>query len=183
MAEGDEDDEDGELDFSTPPFVDPAAAEVNNFAVLNSSLPPPAASDQQQQQHHLASYAAAKRDTRSGLPREKRVKNAKFHFGIRSRSAPMEVMVEVYRSLRVLGMEWKEKRNLGGLGGVRFHDGAESRTKMERVPAMDGPGPVDMKAAAGIYFVETRTRVGGVVVSTILSKTKFMSSFIYGRFS
>ena len=30
----------------------------------------------------------------------------------------MEVMLEIYRTLKTLGMEWKEKLILGGLGGI-----------------------------------------------------------------
>lgn len=34
---------------------------------------------------------------------------SRWHFGIRSRSPPMEIMLELYRTLQVLGMEWREK--------------------------------------------------------------------------
>lgn len=76
----------------------------------------------------------------------------------------MEVMLEIYRTLKTLGMEWKEKKNLGGLGGLR---GKGRGGGIERVRAMDGDGGVDLKAAAGIYFVETRARVQDVVVRFI----------------
>jgi carbon catabolite-derepressing protein kinase len=98
---------------------------------------------------------------RSGA-REKKYRT-KWHFGIRSRSPPMEVMLEIYRTLKALGMEWKEKRNLGGLGGIppkRRGSGT-----IERARELDGSGYVDLKAAAGIYFVETRARVQDVIVS------------------
>jgi carbon catabolite-derepressing protein kinase len=78
----------------------------------------------------------------------------------------MEVMLEIYRTLRTLGMEWKEKKNLGGLGGVAVA-GKKDR-KIERASEWDGSGHVDLKAAAGIYFVETRARVQDVVVSSEL---------------
>lgn len=74
----------------------------------------------------------------------------------------MEVMLEIYRTLAVLGMEWKEKKNLGGLGGIKGKQGAGG--KIERNSAMDGDEPVDLKAASNIYFVETRARVRDVVV-------------------
>lgn len=32
---------------------------------------------------------------------------ARWHFGIRSRSPPIEIMLEIYRALKNLGMEWK----------------------------------------------------------------------------
>lgn len=130
--------------------------EINNFAVLNSSLPV----EQGPEQHHLTSYASARRSA-VGL-KEKRHKT-KWHFGIRSRSPPMEIMLEIYKTLKTLGMEWKEKRNLGGLGGVRTMQ--KSGGGIERVKDMDGGGEVDLKAASGVYFVETRCRVQDVVVS------------------
>jgi carbon catabolite-derepressing protein kinase len=150
--EDDEEDIDDGLDFSTPPTNE---NEINNFAVLNSSLP-----DQLPEPHHLASYASAKRST----PVEKREKKhrTKWHFGIRSRSPPMEVMLEIYRTLKTLGMEWKEKKNLGGLGGIAA--AGKKDGKIERAREWDGSGYVDLKAAAGIYFVETRARVQDVVI-------------------
>ncbi|PPR02748.1 hypothetical protein CVT26_009459, partial [Gymnopilus dilepis] len=139
------------------------------FAVLNSSLP-----EQLPEQHHLTSYVSAKR---SGRDREKKQHKTKWHFGIRSRSPPMEVMLEIYRTLKTLGMEWKEKKNLGGLGGVKAREArlamqrAENAAAspngartVERNPQLDGSGGVDLKAASSIYFVETRARVQDVVV-------------------
>ncbi|KAH9830424.1 snf 1 [Rhodofomes roseus] len=143
----DEDDLDDGLDFSTP-----QEAEVNNFAVLNSSLP-----DQLPEQHHLASYASAKRQP----IKEKKQHRTKWHFGIRSRSPPMEVMLEIYRTLKTLGMEWKSKKDLGGLGGVRR--GAQ-KAHIERNRELDSPHYVDLRAASSIYFIETRARVQDVVV-------------------
>ena len=140
--------EDDELDFISPPETG------TNFAVLNSSLP-----EQLPEQHHLTSYASAKR---SGA-KEKKQHKTKWHFGIRSRSPPMEVMLEIYRTLKTLGMEWKEKKNLGGLGGLKARSG-KGGMNVERVRELDGGGGVDLKAASSIYFVETRARVQDVVV-------------------
>lgn len=143
-----------ELDVFRPMPVDPT------FAVLNSSLP-----EQFPEQHHLASYASARRSARSSDKKQR----TKWHFGIRSRSPPMEVMLEIYRTLKTLGMEWKEKKNLGGLGGLRarqnLHHNAHSRGRanIERVSEYDGEA-VDLKAAVGVYCVETRCRVQDVVV-------------------
>lgn len=96
----------------------------------------------------------------------------------------MEVMLEIYRTLNALEMEWKEKRFLGGLGGKRTN---HERTMIEREPKMDGPsapmgvgrggeagggkgvagasGDFDEKVASSIYYVEARARVDNVVVS------------------
>ena len=152
--EYDEDDEDG-LDFSTPQNE----AEGNTFAVLNSSLP-----EQLPEQHHLQSYASAKR---SWPIKEKKQHRTKWHFGIRSRSPPMEVMLEIYRTLKALGMEWKEKTDLGGLGAsalLKEKRGGD-RAKIDRAREYDGY--VDLRAASSIYFIETRARVQDVVVSSL----------------
>lgn len=77
----------------------------------------------------------------------------------------MEVMLEIYRTLRALGMEWKEKKNLGGLGGVR-PPGIERRKDSHGGVDLNHPGGVDLKAASSVYFVETRARVQDVVVSS-----------------
>lgn len=84
----------------------------------------------------------------------------------------MEVMLEIYRTLKALGMEWKEKRNLGGLGGLAGQRQREDG-KIERATEWDGSGYVDLKAAAGVYFVETRARVQNVVVSASWSTNCF----------
>lgn len=150
--EDDDEIEDG-LDFSTP-----QNEAENNFAVLNSSLP-----DQLPEQHHLQAYANGKK-----WPiKEKKQHRTKWHFGIRSRSPPMEVMLEIYRTLKVLGMEWKEKKDLGGLGGIaaaRQRGRNEERARIERAREYDG-GYVDLRAASSVYFIETRARVQDVVVS------------------
>ncbi|KAI0095181.1 snf 1 [Irpex rosettiformis] len=148
FTEYEEDDDDG-LDFSTP-----QNETENTFAVLNSSLP-----DQLPEQHHLASYATAKRQW---PVKEKKQHRTKWHFGIRSRSPPMEVMLEIYRTLKALGMEWKEKGDLGGLGGIRRPRDRSERAKIERARDMDGY--VDLRTASAIYFIETRARVQDVVV-------------------
>ena len=85
----------------------------------------------------------------------------------------MEVMLEIYRTLKTLGMEWKEKKNLGGLGGLKARGG--KGMNVERVRELDGGGGVDLKAASSIYFVETRARVQDVVVCIPFSFLAFFS--------
>lgn len=82
----------------------------------------------------------------------------------------MEVMLEIYRTLKALGMEWKEKKSLGGLGGIkpRQRNGMEGGARVERVREMDGCDSVDLRLAASVYFVETRARVQNVVVRSVL---------------
>jgi carbon catabolite-derepressing protein kinase len=191
--EGDEEDEDmGDMDFSTP-----SKPEESNFAVLNSSLPGDhrdrgsdkgSGGSDQQQPHHLASYASAKRSTvgNSAPGKKEKQHRTRWHFGIRSRSPPMEVMSAIYASLKSLGMEWKEKRDLGGLCAMhpraREHqaqaDGSDvangsgnnNPVHIERAREWDGHGHsgaggrVDLRAASSIYFVETRARHDDVIV-------------------
>ena len=80
----------------------------------------------------------------------------------------MEVMLEIYRTLKTLGMEWKEKKYLGGLGTTpapNLNRRKSGHGKVERAREHDGQGEqIDFKAASSIYFVETRARVGDVVV-------------------
>jgi carbon catabolite-derepressing protein kinase len=96
----------------------------------------------------------------------------------------MEVMLEIYRTLKTLGMEWREKKNLGGLGSIHLNGHAGGRRKnghgkIERAREYDGGGHVDLKAAASVYFIETRVRVEDVVVSCILLAAVF---HLTGRF-
>lgn len=77
----------------------------------------------------------------------------------------MEVMLEIYRTLKALGMEWKAKGDLGGLGGIKTKDRRNGeRVKVDRAREYDGGGYVDFRAASSIYFIETRARVEDVVV-------------------
>ncbi|KAJ4474233.1 snf 1 [Lentinula aciculospora] len=156
-----EDIEDYELELGTYD----SNPDVSTFAVLNSSLP----DRPNEQQHHLSSYVSAKRSAGSSGGRRHRQGDqhrTKWHFGIRSRNPPMEIVLEIYKTLKVLGMEWLEKKTLGGLGGVstKVIKGEEGIPKIERVKRLDGPGEVDLRLASSIYFIETRTRVQDVVV-------------------
>lgn len=99
--------------------------------------------------------------------KEKKSRKLKWHFGIRSRSPRLDVMLEIYRTLHSLGMEWKEKKSLGGLGGIWTPTEIEG-LKIDRRTDLDGEsrgeGTVDLKAASSIYFVETRCRTDDIVV-------------------
>ncbi|KAJ3732714.1 snf 1 [Lentinula guzmanii] len=158
-----EDIEDYELELGT--YDSNPNPDVSTFAVLNSSLPDRPI----EQEHHLSSYVSAKRSAGSSGGRRHRQGDqhrTKWHFGIRSRSPPMEIVLEIYKTLKVLGMEWLEKKTLGGLGGVstRVVQDEEGTPKIERVKRLDGLGEVDLRFASSIYFIETRTRVQDVVV-------------------
>ncbi|KAK7063698.1 Non-specific serine/threonine protein kinase [Favolaschia claudopus] len=108
----------------------------SNVTILNSSLIKP--------EHTPTGRANSRRPP----------KTARWHFGIRSRSSPMEVMLEIYKTLLGMGMEWKEKKNLGCLG----------KAPTGRDDYNDERSEDSIRAAAGIFFIETRARVQDIVV-------------------
>ncbi|KAJ7608806.1 CAMK/CAMKL/AMPK protein kinase [Roridomyces roridus] len=111
----------------------------SNVAILNSSLRAP-------------EVAAAGPTGRANTRRAP--KTARWHFGIRSRSSPMEVMLEIYKTLQNMGMEWKQKKNLGYLGRV-----STGRDEYDEDRSDDS-----VRAASGIFCIETRARVQDIVV-------------------
>ena len=65
----------------------------------------------------------------------------------------MEVMLEIYRTLKSLGMEWRKKASAPGtLEGGPDEKGRRDHTAEE-------------KYAQSLFFVETRCRVRDIVVS------------------
>lgn len=74
----------------------------------------------------------------------KKSKASKWHFGIRSRSPPMEVMLEIYRTLKSLGMEWKKKDLPAEPPRSDNHD--------------------DLQIPQDLFFVETRSRIKNVII-------------------
>ncbi|QRW00644.1 carbon catabolite-derepressing kinase [Ceratobasidium sp. AG-Ba] len=128
-------DEDWEFDWS---------GEEHNFAVLGSSLPPGQNGPDPVQ---VESLAEAQRVAR---PTDIRKPKTKWHFGIRSRSPPMEVMLELYNTLKVLGWEWREKPNLG------------------KRKALEPGEEADPRDDSDIFFLETRCRIKDVVIRTDL---------------
>jgi len=84
----------------------------------------------------------------------KRARN-RWHFGIRSRSPPMEIMLELYRTLQVLGMEWRAKPS-----DVKEpeEEGGEANEKG------NGRNHEDQGPGEELYFIETRWKVDGIIV-------------------
>ncbi|GAA5940357.1 uncharacterized protein JCM15063_002612 [Sporobolomyces koalae] len=94
----------------------------------------------------------------------------RWHFGIRSRSEPMEVMLEIYRTLKTLKMEWKAKPSDGTAEGDKdkSDEGAKDRER-ERAEESDKQRrrreeEERIKKAQELYFVETRCRMDDVMV-------------------
>ncbi|WVQ83879.1 hypothetical protein IAT38_006023 [Cryptococcus sp. DSM 104549] len=110
---------------------------------------------------------------------DKSMSKPKWHFGIRSRSPPMEVMLEIYRTLNVLGMQWRRKDvafpDIGGAPSGGYSEEVEAlmedlegkmgeRPQMGRKPPSKKEAQAQEKAAQGLYHVETRARYGDVMV-------------------
>lgn len=180
--------ENGDVDLEE---VDPEIQDIPNahFDVLDSSLPgktTPTSSDYQEQE-------AAERAARALLAptpdvpvlafENKPLQKPRWHFGIRSRSPPMEVMLEIYKTLQLLGMEWRKKDgiSLPEIGPVppggyteeveetlwkyrEDHPDREPVAMGKKPPAKKEAAAID-KSAQGLFFVETRARYGDVMVS------------------
>lgn len=104
-------------------------------------------------------------------PSHKASKRSKprWHFGIRSRSPPMEVMLEIYRTLQTLGFEWRKKEephdpqppaSAGSAAGTSSEETEEDPRRRRRREEEDR-----IKKEQGLFFVETRCRLGDVVVT------------------
>jgi carbon catabolite-derepressing protein kinase len=153
-ADGIDDDED---EFDDGIDWEPPHPQESHFAVLHSSLP-----------GVPEVQSSSKRPSPSGRETGREKRKPRWHFGIRSRSPPMEVMLEIYRSLTVLDMEWKEKKYLGGLGGKQTNTEKFKNTQRHDLDNGSAPIQVDAKAASSIYYVEARARVDDYVVSVFL---------------
>ena len=82
----------------------------------------------------------------------------------------MEVMLEIYRTLSVLDMEWKEKKYLGGLGGKQTNTEKFNNEHRHDLDGGTSSEPVDAKAASSVYYVETRARIDDTVVSVFTTR-------------
>ncbi|EST05689.1 Protein kinase domain protein [Kalmanozyma brasiliensis GHG001] len=86
---------------------------------------------------------------------------SRWHFGIRSRSPPMEIMLELYRTLQSLGMEWRAKpptkpSKPDGDADSSHHDDGTAKPE-------NGSGSAGSKGEE-LFFLETRWKVGHVLV-------------------
>ncbi|PWZ01735.1 Pkinase-domain-containing protein [Testicularia cyperi] len=98
---------------------------------------------------------------------------SRWHFGIRSRSPPMEIMLELYRTLQVLGMEWRAKPAPGkSKSGSGSGGGSGSGNGRDAGGAEDGKADEDEahhnsdsgSKGEELFFLETRWKVGHVLV-------------------
>ncbi|WVQ76610.1 hypothetical protein IAR50_006283 [Cryptococcus sp. DSM 104548] len=177
------------LDSSLPGWMTPPSSTTSQMSTPIANLPP--------QNHNTAEEAArallspSQNTSTSSCPPssqtsqtsrrpDKSMSKPKWHFGIRSRSPPMEVMLEIYRTLNILGMQWRKKEvplpDIGGAppGGyteeveavleeLRERNGGE-RPMMGKKPPIKKDAMAQEKAAQVLYHVETRARYGDVMV-------------------
>jgi len=184
--------------------VDQEIQDIPNahFDVLDSSLPgyetkstppPPTARETQAKDDQRAAERAAQALLNNPQPGpyhiEKPLQKPKWHFGIRSRSPPMEVMLEIYKTLGALNMQWRRKDGIGmpdiGLappGGypeevdaaieqwTAEHGGVAPRFGQRAPPKKELSA--NEKAAQNLYLVETRAQYGDVVVSNAARRVR-----------
>ncbi|ODQ54903.1 Pkinase-domain-containing protein [Saitoella complicata NRRL Y-17804] len=96
----------------------------STISILPSSLP----------QYHdalMTKLREEKGDTDPYVPPQlKKSRPTRWHFGIRSRSPPLEVMHEIYRALKNLGAEWRDEEKERG-GGHERQTSAKSQTEKD----------------------------------------------------
>lgn len=96
--------------------------------------------------------------------RPRKSPRTKWHFGIRSKSPPMTVMLEIYRTLQTLGFEFKRKELepwTADVEGEGDRKGSENEKRRRRRKAEEEK----VKRAQNLYFIETRCRLDDVMVS------------------
>ncbi|PLW20244.1 hypothetical protein PCANC_00578 [Puccinia coronata f. sp. avenae] len=93
----------------------------------------------------------------------KKAPKTKWHFGIRSKSPPMTVMLEIYRTLQTLGFEFKRKDlHSHALEEPAQEDPGETESEKRRRRRKAEEEKV--KQAQDLYFIETRCKLDNVVV-------------------
>nr|XP_019047640.1 CAMK/CAMKL/AMPK protein kinase [Kwoniella bestiolae CBS 10118]OCF26570.1 CAMK/CAMKL/AMPK protein kinase [Kwoniella bestiolae CBS 10118] len=151
------------LDSSLPGYMTPPSSSGASTAIATPTSEVPGVDPQG------AAEAAARALLSPPVPDpprrlDKTMSKPKWHFGIRSRSPPMEVMLEIYKTLNVLGMQWKKKEDIalpeiGGAPPGGYTEEVEAA--LEQFAEETGARP---KSAQSLYHVETRARYGDVIV-------------------
>ncbi|CAO1621483.1 unnamed protein product [Parajaminaea phylloscopi] len=144
----------------------PTASVAPAIAILETSLP----SRRPWTAAGTADPAGERPQAQSAAPlapsAPQRRSRARWHFGIRSRSPPMEIIMELYRTLEALGMEWRTKKPPKR---SPLRDTAETGDGSEHVDGDEGgTDESDANAAQALgtdlFFIETRWRIGNVIV-------------------
>lgn len=83
----------------------------------------------------------------------------RWHFGIRSRSPPMEIMLELYRTLQVLGMEWRAKPQ----DEKEREENAKEADKKADSTKNTNDKHEDSNRGEDLFFIETRWKVDDII--------------------
>ncbi|WRT65192.1 uncharacterized protein IL334_002135 [Kwoniella shivajii] len=168
------------LDSSLPGYLTPPGSAGPSTAAATPTAEVPE-DDSQQTAEAAARALLSSQVNIPEPPRNKSMTKPKWHFGIRSRSPPMEVMLEIYKTLNVLGMQWRKKEaielpEIGGAppGGyteeveVALDQYTETNNGTRPIMGKKPPTKKEMQAqdkqAQNLYHVETRARYGDVIV-------------------
>lgn len=127
----------------------PASGAPCGIAVLETSIPSrrPWAQDGSADGGSGATGTAA---APPAAPTPSKRSRPRWHFGIRSRSPPMEIIMELYRTLEALGMEWRVKPK------------KQQRPNDQDEGADAEEAPSDN--ARELFFIETRWKLGNAIV-------------------
>lgn len=170
---------------------DSMRGQTSPLKTTNRPLTPaePTFDEKARAQSPAAAAAAAAAAGRGGVvpPKPKKIPRTKWHFGIRSKSPPMTVMLEIYRTLASLGFEFKrkladdEEDEVGMVGsgvaapGSNGGNGNGANGKKDERTGEKDKNESDrkkqkrlqeeaQKKAQELYFVETRIRMDDVMV-------------------
>ncbi|KDN35680.1 Pkinase-domain-containing protein [Tilletiaria anomala UBC 951] len=139
--------------FTDDDDLDEVQRVQTGIALLESSIP------------GSESFVGDAKDSAVPLPTPQPKKaRSKWHFGIRSRSPPMEIMLELYRTLQVLGMEWRLRPELEQTKRKEGKEEQQGQQKGGQRQQQHSGGYDDATKAQELFFLETRWNVGNVLV-------------------
>lgn len=87
--------------------ADAQAFNSKTVQALKATFASPDKSPTRSSVHVLVSNLPKAGEAPPAPPATKKKSRTKWHFGIRSRSAPGDIMLEIYRALKNVGMEWR----------------------------------------------------------------------------
>lgn len=166
------------LESSLPYNADMLAAQSSGYNALAPGRPllrnsHHRLSPLEQKPNPLTPANVGRQPSPSAPPASSKKSKIRWHFGIRSCSEPLEVMLELYRTLKTLGFEWREKEpekridmseygldgspdHFGRGGGQDEGDDPKKRKRREEEEFL--------KKAQALFFIETRCRIDDVQV-------------------
>lgn len=126
----------------------------------------------------------SKRKTGHHKDRDHYPRQPRWHFGIRSSSPPMEVMLELYRTLEALGIQWRQKRGIWAASEAESHAALQAAEQYSHTPGSEASATAgdsyegEPRENLDVYYVECRWRIRNSVVS--VDFICFRDSFIVG---